>query len=279
MKFRNIDILFVIVLYKCKLKYSDTFITLSESLKHYKYRFDLLVYDNSPEPSEESLEFPGINLTYLSDTKNSGVSKAYNKGAEVAAGMNKKWMILLDHDTIFPVDTITEYLLAIKEYPGKKLFAPIVLIDDKKIISPAHFKFMRGFYSKKVNTGINNLVGYSIINSGMCINLEAFNKNSGYNELIKLDFSDHDFIKRFKKSIGNKFIIINLKVYHELSSVTRNSFESDMIRFDYYLDGAKHISSSTGERFLVKINAIVRSLKLFLIHHNFGFLIKLLKWI
>jgi hypothetical protein len=112
----------------------------------------------------------------------------------------------------------------------------------------------------------------------MCIKLEAFNKNNGYNELIKLDFSDHDFIKRFKKSIGDRFIVINLKVYHKLSSVTRNSFESDMVRFDYYLEGAKHIWSSPGERIFLKLHACLRSVKLFLIHQNFGFLIKLFKW-
>jgi rhamnosyltransferase len=279
MEYKDIDILFVIVLYKCKLKDSDTFITLAESLNQHKYTFDLLVYDNSPELSEELTEFPNINLTYLSDTKNSGVSKAYNTGAEVAAGMNKKWIILLDHDTKFPVDTIREYLLAIKKYPGEKLFAPIVLIDDKKIISPAHFIFMRGFYLRSINTGINSLVGYSIINSGMCINLEAFNKNNGYNESIKLDFSDHDFIRRFKKATGDKFVVINLKVYHKLSSVTQNSFESDMVRFDYYLEGAKYIASSKKESFFLKLNAVLRAVKLFLVHHNFGFLTKLFKWI
>ncbi len=279
MGYKNIDILFVIVLYKCKLKDSDTFITLAESLKQYKYTFDLFVYDNSPEKPEELMEFPNVNLTYISDTKNSGVSKAYNAGAEVAARMNKKWIILLDQDTKFPVETIREYLLAIEEYPNEKLFAPIVLIDGKKIISPAHFKFMRGFYSTNVNTGVNSLAGRSIINCGMCINLETFNNNKGYNESIKLDFSDHDFIRRFKKSIGDRFIVINLTVYHKLSSVARNSVESDIVRFDYYLEGAKHISSTTGERFFLKLHAGLRSVKLFLIHRKFGFLIKLFKWI
>ena len=279
MEFKNIDILFVIVLYKCELNNSDTFITLAESLKKHKCIFDLLVYDNSPEPPGQVPEFRNINLTYLSDTKNSGVSKAYNTGAEVAAGMNKKWIILLDHDTMFPVDTIGEYLSAIEEYPGEKLFAPIVLIDDKKIISPAHFKFMRGFYSKSVSRGINSLVGYSIINSGMCISMDAFNKNNGYNESIKLDFSDHDFIRRFKRSVGNKFVVINLKVRHKLSSAGKNSWESDMVRYDYYLEGAKHISSSKKERFFLKSHAVLRAVKLSVIHHNFGFLTRLFKWI
>jgi len=277
---QNLDILFVIVLYKNKLEQSATFLSLLNSLNGFEFNIDLLVYDNGPDTAGPCFKNePGVNITYIADTANSGVSKAYNKGAEIAVKMNKKWILLLDQDTTFPVQALQVYLSAINKYPGEKLFAPIMIVSQGTIISPCYFKFMRGFSVKHIDAGLNSLNKFSVINCGMCIDVDAFNKNEGYDERIKLDFSDHDFIRRFRKVIGDRFIIIDLKVHHELSSAIKNDLNSDKVRFDYYLEGAKYISSSLTETFLVKLNAFIRSVKLSLIHRNTGFLIKLIKWI
>lgn len=277
MEYRDINILFVLVLYKCKVQESNTFLTLTDSLKNYKYKSDFLIYDNSPEfnVGDKFDEYNNCSIIYQADKENNGVSKAYNIGAKLATKRDKKWVLLLDQDTNFPIQTINQYLSAIEKYPEEKLFAPIIMVNNKKIISPCYFKFMRGFYASHIETGLNTFKNLSLINSGMCIDINAFEKNGGYNEQLKLDFSDHEFIKRFKKSVTNKFIVIDLKVYHNLSTETKNSFNNDKIRFNYYLNIGNHLSNNFTESIFIKFNLLMRVLKLSIIHKSFYFILQL----
>lgn len=265
--------LVVLVLYKTKLNDSKTFESLSQSLKVNNIKLELVVYDNSPEFNRDTLfEYPNWHITYIHDASNSGVSKAYNTAAEVAVNLKKKWLLLLDQDTDFPTNTIISYLFAIEMYQDGKLFVPVMKINSGAIISPCYFKYMRGISIKHIDTGRNDLDKYSVINSGMCIEIDAFRKNKGYNELIMLDFADHDFIRRFKKQLTNKFIVIDLIVTHQLSSTYKNSLQSDLNRFDYYLSGGKNMTASLPERCLFRFNAILRGFKLSVMHHNLVFL-------
>ncbi len=264
----------ILVLYKTKLKQSTSFLSLLASIKNNNIRLSLLVYDNSPDFNQDILaeQYENLNVLYQPDPLNGGVGKAYNYGAKLAGSMNLQWLLLLDQDTTFPIHSIDVYLSAIKKYPDEKLFAPIMAVNERKIISPFHYKFMRGFSIKNIKAGINKLNRFSIINCGMCINIDAFNRNGGYNELIKLDFSDHDFIKRYKAIVDEKFVVIDLKIRHELSSETKNSLDGDLIRFAYYLDGAGKIQSNFLQSLYLKINATLRALKLSLQHRNLIFI-------
>jgi GT2 family glycosyltransferase len=276
----NTELVAVIVLYKTKLGQSKSFLSLSASLMRPDIMLDLVVYDNSPEYNADEIfdQYPNWNITYCPDEDNGGVSKAYNTAAKIAKGKNRKWLLLLDQDTSFTDHAISVYLDAFKKYPDEKLFAPIMLAGNGKIISPCYFRLMRGFSSRYVKTGVNSLRTFSIINCAMCIDVDAFIKNNGYNEQLKLDFSDHDFIRRFKRSNGDRFIVVDLKVSHQLSSETRNSVTGDMVRFDYYLEGAKHMSATAAEKFLLMVNALLRAVKLSLIHRNAAFVTKWFKW-
>jgi rhamnosyltransferase len=277
---KNLDILFVIVLYGIGLEQSATYLSLVNSLNGSEFKMDLLVYDNSPGITENYMNPDSkLNIIYIADKANSGVSKAYNTGAELATKMNKKWLLLLDQDTDFPVQTIEAYVSAISNYPDQKLFVPIMLTSANEIISPGYFKYMRGYYSKNIKPGLNSLIGYSAINCGMCVGLEAFKKNNGYNEAIKLDFSDHDFIRRFKKNITDKFVALDLVVKHQLSTSVRNSFNSDITRFEYYMIGSRHFSQSPADSIMLNIHAFLRALKLSVIHKNAAFLLTVLKYI
>ncbi|MBS1504286.1 MAG: glycosyltransferase [Bacteroidetes bacterium] len=276
---RNTGILLVIVLYKIKLEQSLTYLSLIKS-KNLAADTDLLVYDNSPDATEPRLsDAPAVKITYIADRNNSGVSRAYNTAARYALQQKKKWMLLLDQDTLFPDNALSLYYDAFEKYPDEKLFAPIMVAGNGKIISPCYFRFMRGFSSRSAEVGINSLSTFSVINCAMCVDVEAFEKNNGYNELIRLDFSDHDFIRRFKKSNGDRFVVVDFRVSHQLSTETRTSTGSDIVRFDYYLDGAKNMSATTTEKLLLVINAFLRASKLSIIHRNAAFLGKWFKWV
>jgi rhamnosyltransferase len=278
MKFEP-PVLAVIVLYKIKLEESPTFNTLTESLIKNGVYLDLLVYDNSPVNgyNVNEIQYHNWNLIYYGDTENSGVSKAYNAAAKQALKTNKKWLLLLDQDTIFPIQTISQYLLALSNYPNQKLFAPIMKVNDNNIISPCKFKYMRGFYIRNIKNGINSLRQYSIINSGLFISVDLFMANNGYNENIKLDFSDHDFMHRLKKNGVDDFVVIDLVVTHELSSAIKNSLLSDQKRFDYYLIGGSMMASGLREIFFLTLNSFLRASKLSVQHKNASFVKKVIK--
>jgi rhamnosyltransferase len=184
---------------------------------------------------------------------------------------------LLDQDTEFPEGALNRYAEAVSNYPHDKLFAPIMMANEKIIISPCRFKFMRGFSLNNITPGVSSLQNLSVINCGMCIRTDAFENNNGYNPAIKLDFSDHDFISRFKKVNGERFIVIDMKVQHQLSTTEKNSAESDLLRFGYYLQGERNMTASAYQRAFLKTNAVIRAAKLSFIHLNLRFILKLFK--
>ncbi len=268
------SILFVIVLYKCKLSDSLTYLSMLNSLTNLGFNPDILIYDNSPDIQDAPLNNQEkLNIIYVADKLNGGVSKAYNYAATIA-GRKKKWLLLFDQDTFFPTDFIQVYIKAIQKNPTEKLFAPVMLTDNDKIISPCVFKLKRGFYGKDKEPGIYSLKNRSLINCGLCINLLSFRNIGGYNEKIKLDFSDHDFVSRFNTQISDRFVLIDLKVKHQLSTALKNTLTADIVRFDYYLEGASQFSSSFGEATILNINALLRALKLGVVHKRFIFIKK-----
>ncbi|MBK0381143.1 glycosyltransferase family protein [Mucilaginibacter segetis] len=274
------DLLAVLVLYNMPLAKSATFLSINASLKKSTQSLQMVVYDNTPVCNADfeegqSYSIDNISITYIPDENNSGVSRAYNVANNIALQTGKKWLLLLDQDTDFPEHTIPAYANAISSYPEGVLFAPIMVVNHHTIISPCKFRYMRGFSLDHISPGIHNLKNLSVINCGMCISTLAFKKNKGYNEGIKLDFSDHDFIKRFHNTVTDSFIVIDLQVTHELSTEKKNTTGADLIRFNYYLQGMRNMSASVGERFILNLNAFIRALKLSVIHVNLNFILKL----
>lgn len=269
------DFLAVVVLYKTQISKCGTLISINADLAKSGTKLDLVIYDNSPDYNQSVVsDFKNFNVTYVADPENSGVSIAYNYGYSIASAKVKKWILLLDQDTVFPESSLQAYLRAIQRYPAELLFAPVMLTNDNKIISPGKFKWMRGSYAKDVMFGINKFKGHSLINSGLCIELGAYLKNGGYNEKIKLDYSDHDFIHRFSKNISETYVVVELKLVHQLSTHVKNTFNSDKVRFDYYLEGARHFSAGKLNTVFLRIVTLLRSTKLSIAHRNVYFVKK-----
>lgn len=262
------NVLAVLVLYKCSLKQSETYKTLVGSLLAFKGELDMLVYDNSPVRQYDKDDFreENINIHYISDPTNPGVSKAYNRGAAYACRKGKKWLLILDQDTVFPLD-------AIKKYNDHRLretsiCAPI-LKSEQGTISPCKYKWGRGKALKYDVLGINSFGNKSLLNSGLLIPLELFNTIGGYDERIPLDFSDHEFIERVKK-ITSVFFLSEIVCKHSLSAVDRDK-KKVIFRFGSYMKGAKVCclkGASCGFRFSV----LLRTLKLTAKYRSLDFL-------
>lgn len=260
------DLQAVIVLYKTDLKDSSTYQSLSDSLKAYKssYKLSLLVYDNSPLPALDlSFQSDIWEISYIHDAENAGVSKAYNKGADVGKSFGKKWLFVLDQDTVFPIKSLDSYLSAINNphYQDINLFCP-VLISEGTIISPCKLIFYKGVALKELpKPGIFKLDVLKPINSGLMINLLSFRSTGGYNEAIKLDFSDFEFMERFNSKY-KEAVIMDLQCGHGLSAHGPVNLDATLVRFGYYIAGARELKKSISSSLKIEVLLLLRASKL-----------------
>ena len=236
----------IVVLFKVKITDSKTILSINDALELSNQCLDLLVYDNSPIAMEQRSHFAykRLNIRYIHDYSNSGVSRAYNLGAQQAKNMlNKKWVLLLDQDTTFAKNIFGEFTKAISSNPEIKLFSPMLFTFNNIIFSPCRYYFKRGFPLKSIKSGTSTLKGISPVNSGMLIDLRTFFNVGMYNTAIRLDFSDFQFIDRFKKKHSD-FFVINSVAWQDFSNHETNVYKLNN-RYSFFCEGAKNIDKYT----------------------------------
>lgn len=267
---KNISI--VIVLYNTKLESSITFKSLTDCFRDEdNSKIDLIIYDNSPSRQDIVPDnFPMWNITYIHDENNPGVSKAYNEASKVAITLGKEWLLLTDQDTQFPRVSILEYIKSANEHNDIKLFVPYLKSGEINF-SPSKYYFSRGFIWKKPLPGIHSFKNKMLLNSGIFVNLDAFKSVGGYNEKVKLYFSDFEFINKFKKKY-NIFYLVDFVCKHELSDVVKVDIDAAKKRFYYYCEGGYQSSISKFNFMQLFITIFLRSMKLSLKYRNFVFL-------
>ncbi len=237
------DFLIVIVLYRATLEQSTSFVSLSQTEGRIEH-IDLLVYDNSPEVQgcPDVFERNGFKVHYISDPVNPGIGKAYNTGVEMARKKNKKWILFLDQDTKIAKQTLSLFLEKINREKGIKIFATTLFADDGRLISPSLYLFKRGFRLSNVPEGRRSLKRIRPINSLLLLSLGVFDTVGGYNEKIRLDFSDHEFMGRVQRKHPQMFVV-RADNRHSLSSTDDVDFEGIKNRFTVFCHGA-HVAGS-----------------------------------
>ncbi len=257
------DILAVVVLYKSEFDGTKTMLSLSKALENVDGRLDTVLYDNSPVANYTESEFrlKNFNITYIHDVSNPGVSRAYNFAAKIAIKRSKKWIMLLDQDTYFDENILCSFSESINQYRDIRLFAPILKLADNKIFSPCRYFFKRGFHIRKIKPGLHRLKNIAPVNSGMLINLEAFMLVNGYNEKVKLDFSDFQFIERFRSKFDH-FVVVNSDSTQDFSNLDYNRNENER-RFKLYCECASNCEKKSPLEFLMYLTiTISRAIKL-----------------
>lgn len=262
------SILITIVIYNQQLENSISYKTICTSLRALNKKCTLFVYDNSGFKQDIAVDSDCFEIIYKHNPKNEGISKAYNESAVLAEKLEKKWLFFIDQDSEFPTDYIQTLEIAIKENNNINLFAPI-LKSGSIIVSPCWVFWEKGKMMKSPKPGIQNMVNKSYINSGLCVSLNAFKEVGGYNNFIRLDFSDHYFIKQFKKKF-KKMYLIDTEVKHSLSTFS-DSYDSQLNRFKFYCNGARNFSEF--QNFIpLFIICSFRSIKLTVLSKNVKFL-------
>ena len=237
------DFIIVLVLYRTVLEECDSFKTLTRTVAG-TGAIDLLVYDNSPvsQARQARFESEGIKVRYISDTNNPGIGKAYNTAVALAKKENKKWILFLDQDTQIATEMFDLYLEMVHTEQGMHIFATTLFGSDGRLISPSKYRFKRGFHLGFVPSGRVPLKKIRPINSLLLLSIEVFEQVGGYNEKIKLDFSDHEFLGRVEKYYEEMFVI-QANNRHSLSSSDDSNLESIKSRFVFFCQGA-HVAGS-----------------------------------
>lgn len=229
---------FILVLYKCVIEHSVSYLTISKSLVYANKKGILFIFDNSPDFQEtKNIDFSAWEkFKYIHCPENKGLGFAYNCGAEYARRQNIDWVVLLDQDTVFSEDYIFQLNKSIELYSNIKLFAPIIRLKNNVPFSPTRYKHKRG-YNVELTSGIYSLLKYSPVNSGMVINTNCFWKAGGYNPSIMLDFADFQFIERFRR-IEKHFFVINTVAIQDFSNDEKD-IKKLQARFKIYCECAK----------------------------------------
>ncbi len=262
------SILVVLALYERKLEESQTYVSLSEALRKTNCCASLFVYDNSLI-SQVCSSNSFWNIHYVHDASNPGVSKAYNEGFKKAKGLNKKWLLLADHDTVFQSGFFEVLSRSIADRPSAKLLAPIAR-NDSVIISPFRFAFGRGKVLNKVQPQVYTLSKVRLINSGLVISMDLFEACDGFDERFSLDFSDLVFHHRISQRCSEVQVIDSICT-QKLSS-DEKSFDKMIKRFPYFLNGSKLFGKIIGHTFLLSMNRLLRAVKLSIRFRSFEFL-------
>jgi len=228
----------VVVLYQQSIGQSLTLQSLQLNLERAAIRMDIFIYDNSTEPQavENHFAWKSFNVYYTHDPQNAGLSKAYNAGAQKARLLKKEWLLLLDQDTIFSADFLEIYAHTVQENPQLKIFAPLLKLENEKIFSPCLKGHKRGYPPRKIASGKHRLSKYSPVNSGLLVSLGLFLKVGGYNEKLKIDFCDFQFLEKVIK-VAPYFFLTTATGLQNYSNAEK-SLQKQQHRFKMYLQDA-----------------------------------------
>lgn len=263
------QIQFVIVLYNMDIEDSETFQSLILPLL--KFECSLFVYDNSPVSQTSKILENTDKIVYVHDPLNSGLSKAYNVAAAHALNNKKKYLLLLDQDTVFPENSLDIYFEAFEKHSEVKLFAPILSIQNEKIMSPCKYQYKWGKLIDSINPGVYSLDQFVPVNSGLCIDLNAFFEVGGYNENVKLDGADFQFIERFKTKYKD-FVVLNLKLFQNFS-LFDNEISGVSARYKLFIEDVSNFETkSIIDKFWHQRIILIRTILLTLKSKNMFFI-------
>jgi GT2 family glycosyltransferase len=213
-------ILIVVVLYRTAFDASKTLAGLIEAMRQdpaLVSTFDLLVWDNSPQP------LPNANLPipfrYHHAAQNEGVAGAYNIAARLAAEQGAAWLLLLDHDTSVTGDFLRGMRRHAEEVGPDEGIAAVspFLYAGTFIVSPRLWRFARHVALPPPAGAYTERRLIFAANSGTLMRVSALEAIGGYSPRFWLDYSDIYVFHRFHEHGFAVRIAGDLALEHEVA--------------------------------------------------------------
>lgn len=245
-------ILFVEVLYGQKYDTTNVYNTFLSKLSN----SHIFIFDNSPTPQHTQDEFREMNVYYVSQTSNPGLSYAYNRAAEYAKERAFEWMMILDQDTFIPPQTVADFTNALSRNAHLKLFVPAVRVGHQLYMSPVKTKGCISKLATNVPRGVVSTLEYMPINSGMIVSVDALLAVGGYNEKVWLDHSDYQFMKRFNR-VYTQMFVLDSECEQEFSNIVQTKSQK-LKRFEIFCDCIKNCEKDTTKDTLDYLHLVVR---------------------
>ena len=215
----------VVVLYKTTVQASATMHSLREIFAAQPAtaeRFNVLLYDNSPEPSGlknqgEDLAIAGstaeIVSEYRHDPANGGLAKAYGYALEQAVKSGLDWLLLLDQDTTLTARFFVELLEAIEANPPAHVCGIVPRqVREGVLLSP---RIVRAGRELPVADGVasERLI---VFNSAACLRVKTLASIGGFPQEFPLDYLDHVVFHRLQAA-GGRLLVLPVSIEHQLS--------------------------------------------------------------
>lgn len=257
-------IYFCIVLYNVRAQECLTYITLEKQLKtDDKFEYRIAFFDNSENSkyldSNRGFCFNEQYL-YLTEGKNIGISKAYNKLIDNFISNNSFDGIFVpfDDDTNVTPNYLRSMYCSLDSI--NKVYVPEVHAG-KMLISPSHLILgCRSVLIHDIDKVKKNKV--TAINSGLWIRGEVFEKIR-YDENIFLDGVDHKFfVELHKEKIPIK-VVKEARLEQNLSQMEFPPLNSKLVRYRITLaDNKKFAGRSIVKLMYFKISNLLKAKKL-----------------
>ena len=192
----------VLVLYGQSPEQSAAFCSLLEAARRRPEateRISLFLYDNSAEPHKPQTAGP-LETHYVHDPENAGLARAYNAALRRAQADGSTWLVLLDQDTRFSDEYLTELLDATETLRASAELGAIVpkLWAGTRVYSPdAPFLWqIRRQFSDEHYAVKEEVIGMqarplTAYNSGTALRVSALEQIGGFPEDFWLDYLDH----------------------------------------------------------------------------------------
>ena len=236
------NILFCIVCFREKFWETESFRDLVNSyqISQSQLNLNIHVFDNTDIEKwsiEDYVPIYNINIHYTHNSKNPGISAAFNYFANFANEKAFEWLVFLDQDTTLPRCFYQTYLDNTKHIKNNWIAFPLVS-TTKCLISPSYYFLYRTKVIKKELLNEIELNSVTAINSGLMIKTQKFLEYGGYNENLRIDFCDHEFIERLNgKKIFATILAVNLQ--QDFSAETNNKKKS-IERYKMYTKDLKN---------------------------------------
>lgn len=247
-------VLFGIVCFRERFWECDSFISLLNAYNSSGSYDDInvFVFDNT-DFDDWKLQPPdlsaNIKLNYASFINNPGIAFAYNFIADFANSNNFEWMVFLDQDSLLPTNAYQVYVnYTLLNSEG----IAVPKVESKnKLISPSKYEYYRT--SPLLNSIEKSLKLEKItcINSGLMISVSSFLSIGGYNEKLRLDFCDHEFIERASAKI-NYLNLLDFTLHQDFSTDT-NELDKSIFRYKLFLADLETYKKIHDGNFLISL--------------------------
>jgi rhamnosyltransferase len=189
----------------------------------------VLVIDNASSDNSidviQSLSLPNIEIIRMSS--NRGVAAAFNLGLDKAIKKGKKWLWILDQDTVCGQGCLDQLILSAREliHKGERLGAigPTV----RSYYFPEEVQYPYRWNGYKLTLFKDETPGAvsvdSTLSSGTLYNIAALQSVNGFRETYFIDFVDHECHLRQRKAGWSIWWEKDAEIYHRLGKLQRKT--------------------------------------------------------